>query len=105
MAVNKIQKKKMEKIMREITNNMYRVHRGTYKAGKWSWNFSETTYLLPGGEWHMHILNVVIIRVKMVLQADDLIKLYKVALLFFADWHECCTSSQFTVTPGVHQNW
>ena len=45
----------MEKIMREITNKMYRVHRGTYKAGKWSGNFSETTYLLPGGEWHMHM--------------------------------------------------
>ena len=52
----------------------------------------------------VNCLNVVIIRVKMVLQADDLIKLYKVALLFFADWHECCTSSQFTITTGVHQN-
>lgn len=51
----KSKKKKMKKIMKEITNDMYRVHRGTYKAGKWSWNFSETTYLLPGGEWHMHM--------------------------------------------------
>ena len=100
----------MEKIMREITNNMYKVHRGTYKAGKWSGNFSETTYLLPGGEWHMHMWGELPKCChhegkKWFCKQMIWSKFYNAALLFFADWHECCTSLQFTIATAVHLNW
>ena len=96
----------MEKIMREITNNMYRVHRGTYKAGKWSGNFSETTiHLLPGGEWHMHMWGELPKCCHHKGKNGSASRWSDQVLQSLQTGMSVVLFLQFTITTGVHQNW